>query len=145
LAVKVAGIERTFICHGYCHKQHMQEIFGRSHIVVVPTRTDFSEGFNRVVCESILSNRPVVTSAVCPALSYVKEAVVEVPPDDVKAYGDAILNLYRDRELYEQKRLACQIVQEQFYNPSKGWGAALKSILLKITETDVKSLTMVGR
>jgi len=132
LAVKQAGIEHTFVCHGYCTKQNMRKMFGRSHIVIVPTRTDFSEGFNRVVCESILSARPVVTSAVCPALSYVKEAVVEVPPDDVKAYGDAILNLYRDRELYEQKRLACQIVQEQFYDPSKGWGAALKSVLLKI-------------
>lgn len=132
LAVKEAGLEHTFICHGYCTKQHMREMFGRSHIVIVPTRTDFSEGFNRVVCESILSGRPVVTSAVCPALSYVQEAVVEVPPNDVEAYGDAILSLYRDRELYEQKRLACNIVQEQFYDPSKGWGSALKSVLLSM-------------
>ncbi|MEM6753547.1 MAG: glycosyltransferase family 4 protein [Cyanobacteria bacterium P01_C01_bin.38] len=145
LAVKEAGIERTFICHGYCQKQHMREIFGRSHIVVVPTRTDFSEGFNRVVCESILSNRPVVTSAVCPALSYVKEAVVEVPPNDVKAYGDAILNLYKERELYEQKRLACKIVQEQFYDLNKGWGAALKSVLFKIQQTEAKYLTTANR
>ncbi len=145
LAVKEAGIEHTFICHGYCQKQHMQEIFGRSHVVVVPTRTDFSEGFNRVVSESILSGRPVVTSVVCPALCYVKEAVVEVPPNDVKAYGDAILDLYRDRELYEQKRSACQIVQEQFYDQSNGWGAALKSVLLKIENAEAKSLTMAGR
>ena len=144
LAVNEAAIEDNFICHGYCNKQQMRKMFERSHIVVVPTRTDFSEGFNRVVGESVLSERPVVTSAVCPALSYVKEAVVEVPPNDVKAYGDAILNLYRDRQLYEQKILACKIVQEQFYDPNKGWGTALKSILLKIEKLEENYLTMAA-
>ena len=145
LAVKEAGLERNFICHGYCTKNHMREMFGRSHIVVVPTRTDFGEGFNRVVGESVLSGRPVVTSAVCPALSYVEEAVVEVPPDDVEAYRDAILNLYRDRQLYEQKRLACKIVQEQFYDLNKGWGAALKSVLLNIEKLEPNDLTIAAR
>lgn len=124
-----AGVERSFICHGYCSKPQMRSMFAQCHVVIVPTRTDFIEGFNRVVCESILSGRPVVTSAVCPALSYVADAVVEVPPNDVQAYGDALVKLLCDRQLYEQKRLACQVVQEQFYDPTKSWGAALKTIL----------------
>jgi len=138
LQVKQAAIEENFICHGHCSKKQMREIFGRSHVVIVPTRKEFSEGFNRVVCESILSGRPVVTSSVCPALSYVQDAVVEVPPNDAIAYGDAILKLYREHEFYEQKRLACKIVQKQFYDPSKGWGFALKSILLKVEKQENK-------
>lgn len=132
LAAHKMGVEKSFICHGYCTKLQMREMFSRSHVVIVPTRTDFSEGFNRVVCESILSGRPVVTSVVCPALSYVEDAVVAVPPDDVQAYGDALLALYSDRQLYEQKRQACFIVQEQFYDTTKNWQATLKSVLLTI-------------
>jgi glycogen synthase len=132
LAAHVSGVDGLFICHGYCTKPQMREMFGRSHVVIVPTRTDFIEGFNRVVCESILSGRPVVTSAVCPALSYVRDAAIEVPVNDVKAYGDALVELCSDRQLYQQKRQACLIAQEQFYDPTKSWGATLKSILLTI-------------
>ena len=142
LEVKQAGIEDNFICHGHCSKQQMKEIFGRSHVVIVPTKKEFSEGFNRVVCESILSGRPVVTSSVCPALSYVREAVVEVPTDDIKAYGDALLRLYSDKLFYNQKKQACSMLQEQFYDGKKSWGAGLKSILLSAaTKKELKLTT----
>lgn len=134
-------INTHFICHGYCSKSQMREMYSRSHVVIVPTRTNFSEGFNRVVCESILSGRPVVTSGVCPALSYVREAVIEVPPNDVKAYGDALLRLYDDRELYEQKKQGCLILQEKFYDTTKSWGTALKSILLTMESEKRLKLT----
>ncbi len=139
LEVKQAAIEDNFICHGHCSKNHMREIFGRSHVVIVPTRKEFSEGFNRVVCESILSGRPVVTSSVCPALSYVQDAVIEVPPDDIKAYGDALLKLYSNKLFYEQKKQGCSLLQEQFYDTSKSWGTALKSIVLSGNKKRIQS------
>jgi glycogen synthase len=129
---KEAGICDSFICHGYCEKPKMREMFNASHVFIVPTRTDFVEGFNRVVAEGILSGRPVVTSSVCPALSYVADAVVEVPPDDVQAYGDALLKLYHDRAFYEEKRKNCLNVQETLYDTSKRWGFLLKSVLEEI-------------
>lgn len=142
LEVKQAGIEDNYICHGHCSKEHMKEIFGLSHVVIVPTKKEFSEGFNRVVCESILSGRPVVTSSVCPALSYVREAVVEVPTDDIKAYGDALLKLYGDQLFYEQKKQACSMLQEQFYDGKKSWESSLKSILLSAaTKKELKLTT----
>ncbi|MCU0569967.1 MAG: glycosyltransferase family 4 protein [Oculatellaceae cyanobacterium Prado106] len=129
-AVQQVGLEEHFFCHGHCQKSAMREMFGRSHVVIVPTRTTFVEGFNQVAAEGILSGRPVITSAVCPALAYVAEAVVEVPPDDVQAYGDALLRLYQDPSFYELKRQGCLEVQDQFYNLSNSWGAALKDVLL---------------
>ncbi|MEQ8757977.1 MAG: glycosyltransferase [Coleofasciculus sp. G1-WW12-02] len=134
LSAKEAGVDSSFVCHGHCKKNQMHEMFNRAHVIIVPTKTDFVEGFNQVVVEGVLSGRPVVTSAVCPALSYVRDAVVEVPPDDIKGYGDALLELCDDREFYEQKRLGCLAVQEQFYDSSLGWGAALKSLLVTIQE-----------
>ncbi len=132
LAAKQADVDDLLICHGYCNKMQMKELFSSSHVVIVPTRKDFVEGFNRVISESILSGRPVITSAVCPALYYVRDAAIEVAPNDVKAYGDALLDLYSDRQLYEEKRKACIAVQEQFYDPDKSWGNILKSIIEKI-------------
>ena len=82
-----------------------------------------------VCAESILAARPVVTSAVCPALEYVKEAVIEVPPDDVSAYCRALLDLANNREIYERKVTACKPLQEQFYDVSNTWHAKLREIL----------------
>jgi glycosyltransferase involved in cell wall biosynthesis len=110
----------------------MREMFNRAHVVIVPTKTDFVEGFNQVVVEGVLSGRPVVTSAVCPALSYVKEAVVEVPPDDIQEYGNALLKLCDDRRFYGEKQRSCLTLQEQFYDSSRSWGAVLKSVLVGI-------------
>ena len=125
-----AGLSETFVCHGYCMKSQMQERLGESHIVIAPTTTDFVEGFCQVVAEGVLAGRPVVTSEVCPALSYVRPAAVEVQPNDVQGYGDALLKLCDDRAFYEEKQQGCLEVQEQFYEFSRSWEATLKSTLI---------------
>lgn len=129
--VKQDLVDSSFTFHGYCNKLKMKEMLSKSHVVIVPTKTDFVEGFNKVIAEGVLSGRPVITSAVCPALSYMQGSLVEVPPDDITAYGDAILKLCEDREFYEQKRQYSKQLSERFYDISSGWGAALKSILVK--------------
>lgn len=133
-AAKQTKVDSSFVCHGHCNKQKMRQMFSQAHVIIVPTRTDFVEGFNQVVVEGILSGRPVITSAVCPAISSVQSAVVEVLPNDTKGYGDALLKLYSDRQFYEQKRQASLGLQEQFYDISQSWGAKLKSILMTVQE-----------
>ncbi|MBW4659008.1 MAG: glycosyltransferase family 4 protein [Drouetiella hepatica Uher 2000/2452] len=140
VAVAQAGLRDTVICYGYCQKPEMRQRLGQSHVVIVPTRTEFVEGFNQVVAEGILAGRPVVTSSVCPALDYVQAAVVEVPPNDVKAYGDALLQLCDDRDFYEQKRRNCLNLQAQFYDPARSWSAALESILMERRSGNAPSL-----
>lgn len=127
--VAEAGLQSRFRCHGHQDKPHMREMYSQAHVVIAPTTTDFIEGFNKVVAEGILAGKPVITSSVCPALEYVAEGVVEVPPNDVQAYGDAIIRLHEDRTLYESKRRGCVTSQEQFYDAERGWGAALKRMI----------------
>jgi glycosyltransferase involved in cell wall biosynthesis len=124
-----AGVTARFRCHGHMNKQGMRDMYVRAHTVVVPTTTDSVEGLNKVVIESVLAGRPVITSTVCPAIEYVRDAVVEVPPDDVRAYGDAILRLVDDRRLYEEKRRNCAAAGGQFYDPARGWGTTLRRVL----------------
>ncbi|GET41463.1 glycosyltransferase family 4 protein [Microseira wollei] len=131
---KLAGVESFFTYHGYYNKPKMQEMYKTCHVVIVPTRTDFVEGFNKVLAEGVLAGRPVVTSAVCPGISYVGDAIVEVPPNDTKAYGDALLELCDNRQFYEQKRQNCLAWQAQFYDSSYSWGAAFRSVIMTINQ-----------
>ncbi|WP_017719085.1 glycosyltransferase family 4 protein [Kamptonema formosum] len=144
LAATQANLDSSFACHGYCNKPKMRQMFQQAHAVIVPTRTEFVEGFNQVIAESVLSGRPVVTSAVCPALSCVRDAVVEVPPNDIKGYTDALLDLCDDRDFYEEKRRGCLGVQEQFYDFSRSWGAALKSVLVGMHQAGELGGTLGG-
>ena len=107
----------------------MRRIYHHAHTVVVHTTSDSVEGLNKVVIESVLAERPVITSSSCPAIEYVRDACVEVPPDDVKGYGDAILRLADDADFYEQKRKSCAAAGAQFYDPARGWGATFRRVL----------------
>jgi glycosyltransferase involved in cell wall biosynthesis len=128
-SAQAAGVTDRFLLHGYCNQSAMRGMYARSHAVVVPTTSDFIEGFNQVVSEAVLAGRPVITSAVCPALWYVRDAAIEVPVDDVRAYGDAILALRNDPKLYRAKAEACVKLQGPFYDLAHGWGAALQEAL----------------
>jgi hypothetical protein len=76
----------------------------------------------------------VVTSSVCPAIRYVRDAVVEVPPDDTQGYGDATLKLYEDKGLYQGKHQGSLKVRGNFFDTQCGWGAALTHILTAIEQ-----------
>ena len=124
-SVLAAGLQNRFRCHGHTTKAQMREMYEKCHVVIVPTTSNFVEGFNKVVAEGVLAGRPVITSSVCPALEYVREAVVEVPPDQPAAYGDAILKLKNDLPFYQSKRQGTTTVRKQFYDIDRGWKSAV--------------------
>jgi len=143
-AIELAGLSRTVRCHGHCDQPTMTEMYSRSNVVIVPTTSDFIEGFNKVVAEGVLSGRPVITSSVCPALALVRDSVLEVPPDDVPAYAQAILQLRDNTELYHAKCRACETAKEQFYEPRKGWAAVLERVLASIDRHPSQSPTWLS-
>ena len=133
---EAAGVAGRFRCHGHVDRERMRGMYAGAHVVVAPTTSAFIEGFNKVVAEAVLAGRPVITSSVCPALGYVRGAVEEVLPDDVDAYGEAILRLAVDHERYESRRRACSEAQAQFYDPSRSWAAAVRRALVSVGVVD---------
>ncbi|MDR3632328.1 MAG: glycosyltransferase family 4 protein [Isosphaeraceae bacterium] len=129
LRVEASGMSDRFRLHGHCDHGEMGRMYGQAHVVVVPTTSEFVEGFNQVVIESVLSARPVVTSSVCPSLEYVLEAAVEVPPDDVEAYAAAIVRLADDPELYRRKQQACLSLRDRFLETDRDFGSVLGRVL----------------
>jgi glycosyltransferase involved in cell wall biosynthesis len=118
--------------HGYCHRPQMRELLRRSHVVIIPTRSDFEEGFNQVVAEAVLSGRPFITSNVCPALEYVREAGIEVAAEDIDGYAAGIERLADNADIYNEKCEACEHLSEQFFDESRSWAAALRTVLIRI-------------
>ena len=129
---EAAGIAARFRCLGHVDKPGMRRLFEQAHVVVAPTTTGSVEGLNKVVVESVLAGRPVVTSRVCPALEYVRDAVVEVPPDEAKGYGEAILRLADDQALYQEKVRGCSNATGQFYDIEQSWYATMRRVLEQV-------------
>jgi glycogen(starch) synthase len=129
-AIRNAALQDRVHVHGYCKKDRMRDLLSATHVCIVPTRSGFVEGIAKTVIEGVMSGRPVVTSEVCGgAVDHVGDAVILVPPDDPRGYAEAIIRLRTDRDLYETKRQACGPIVEKFYDPSRGWAAAVKQAL----------------
>jgi glycosyltransferase involved in cell wall biosynthesis len=102
------GLTECFRLHGRLERSELLAAYRRAHVVVVPTRSDFCEGFALVVAEAILLGRPVITNSVVPALEELGEAIVEVKPDDPASIAEAVARLADDAELFAAKRSACK-------------------------------------
>jgi len=135
-AINSRDLKPVVSYHGFLDRANLYRLWDEAHVVIAPTTTDFAEGFNMVCAEAILAGRPVVTSAVCPALSYIKEAAIEVRPNDVEGYRKAILALANDRALYDEKQAACGPLQAQFYDENNSYATKLKILLEKIAEEE---------
>jgi glycosyltransferase involved in cell wall biosynthesis len=127
--VEQQGLQSTVRLHGYCNSSKMQELLASCHIVIVPTKSEMIEGFNKVVAEAVLAHRPFVTSHLCPAIEYVRGGGLEVPADDVDQYVDAIKSLADNRERYEECVDASCELAEQFLDPDLSWAAVLERVL----------------
>jgi glycogen synthase len=139
-AINSRNLKAIVSYRGFLDRASLYKLWDEAHVVITPTTTAFAEGFNMVCAEAILAGRPVVTSAVCPALSYIKEAAIEVRPNDVEGYRMALLALARDRALYQKKQAACKPLQAQFYDQGNSYGAKLRILLEKLQRKSERGL-----
>jgi glycogen(starch) synthase len=131
-SIRAANLGEVVTCHGYCKPEQMREVMSRSHVVAVPTRKDLEAGFEMTCAEAILGGRPLITSAVSPALHYLKPAAIEVRPNCVEDYERAVEMLADDRRLYAQKLEASGALQEQFFSFDRSWDSAMRKALASI-------------
>jgi glycogen(starch) synthase len=126
--VRAMGLEQIVRFHGQCSGPELKRMYGLSHVVVVPTTTDFREGFNQVVAEAALAGRIVVTSRVCPAIRYVDGVAREVEPDNVQGYANALEELYWVRTGCMDRTLD-EVDRGRFFDVSYGWAAAVERVV----------------
>jgi glycogen(starch) synthase len=83
--------------YGRLNREDLLEEYRKAHLVIVPTRSTFAEGFCMVVAEAVLLLRPVLTNEVVPAARVLKDAVVLAKTDDVESYVSAIAAMSAER------------------------------------------------
>ena len=111
----------------------LRELMVRSHATIVPTRSEFPEGLAKTAVEGVLSGRPVITSAVVPAMEILRAACVEAKPDDADSYAEQILNLIDEPERYLSLCQACKEFEMQFYDGRLGMRNILQRIIWDTT------------
>lgn len=131
-AVIDSGLADRCFVHGVCDADRVRAFYGDSHIVVVPTRSTFEEGYNKVCAEAVIAGRPVVTSTACPALADIRQAAVEVRVDDVDNYADAIKQLATDESLYLTKVAAARVAGDRYFDSQASYAASMKATLSRL-------------
>jgi glycogen(starch) synthase len=79
--------------------------------------------------EAVLAGRPVITSAVVPAMNEMKNACYQAVTNDVDSYVKGINEIASDRTLYESLRASCQTESKQFIDRKKGLTAVLDNVI----------------
>jgi glycosyltransferase involved in cell wall biosynthesis len=123
------GLSDSFRFHGYVKQPELIPMFRSAFAVIVPTRREFAEGFNKVVAEGVLARKPVITSSVCPAVESFGDGVVVVPPEDAAAYVAALVRLADDTGHYDAVVAAGEEHRSQLYDEERGWAHVLESLL----------------
>lgn len=135
-AISSSGLGHIMFAHGHLSRSELSDFLEKSHVVVVPTRRAFPEGLNQVVIEAVLARRPVITSAVCPALELVSDAALKAEPDDAQSYEACIRALINDPDLMNMLVMAGDRYREQFFDPSLAWTQKAASLIDQHGETN---------
>lgn len=121
--------------HGWCNHEQLTAIMAKLHVVVAPTRSDFVEGFNMVVVEALLSNRPIITSRTCPALEYVRgPGTIEVGVESVPELTEALRRLATDRAALAHAAAHSFELAASFLEPRYSYREAVSEVLQAILE-----------
>lgn len=124
--VEARNLTTTINIMGWVSLDALIDIYNQCHLSIVPTTSGFKEGLAMTVAESVLAGRPVITSAVVPAIGEMKAACYEAVTNNIDSYVMGIEQISSDHALYEAMRLACLTEGRQFLDRSKGLTALLK-------------------
>jgi glycosyltransferase involved in cell wall biosynthesis len=113
------------IVHGRLPRSELFALYSRAHAVIVPTRSDFSEGLPAVCAEAVLFGLPVVTSRLSNAIPVLGPAIMEAEPEDVESYVGAIRKLAEDNTTFLRLCNACPELARQFVDRDQSYPAAL--------------------
>jgi len=114
---------------GRVEPEHLRQLLIESHAAIIPTRSDFAEGLAMSAIEPVLLGRPIITSAVVPALESLQDAAIIARTDDVSSYVDGVFTIVESPETYRRLVGACAVLREQFFGPGKSFQDVLGKVI----------------
>lgn len=122
-------LDGCVIIHGRLERAELLNVYARSDAVIVPTRSNFTEGMPQVSAEAILAGVPVIASDVTNTFDVIGPATIQVATDDVEGYADAVSQLAKDQSLRNRLTLACAEYAPQFLDRAQSYPAAVDRVL----------------
>jgi glycosyltransferase involved in cell wall biosynthesis len=132
--IKEKKAEGFVVLRGQSNQPAMLDMIGKSHVLISPTTSDFSEGLAKVPLEGVIAGRPVIVSSSVPAKELLGDAAQEIPADNQTLLVDAVRQLVVDPEKYRLQQAACEQVKAQFFDRSRSWGTLMLDALIKIAQ-----------
>lgn len=128
-AVQAQHLEDRFVLRGKLGRTDLLAAYGRSHVVVVPTRSNFIEGLAMVCAEAMLAGRPVVTSKLVPALELMHGCALEAREEDPADYARQIRAVVSYPDRYAAMVAAASACSVQFVDGAIGLEAVMAKCL----------------
>lgn len=120
-------MEEIFNMHGQCKSENMKSFYENADIVIVPTRSKFSEGFNKVVIEGVLSGATVIASDVCTLDVFKSKKIYGVEANNIEQYISILSKILENNELYDN---VSNEDLEFFTNYNNSWEYAFREGVL---------------
>lgn len=117
------------VFHGHMPRDRLHQLLPMADALVVPTTSDFVEGFNQVVVEGVLAAVPTITTDVCPATEYVKGSVLLFEAGNVEALADKLRLVLLDAGVRTQLVERSKMQAAYFYNACNGWEPAFREVV----------------
>jgi glycosyltransferase involved in cell wall biosynthesis len=118
------------LVRGRLKRPELLAAYARAHVVIVPTRTSFTEGYAMVVAEALLMLKPVVTNRGVPSTETLGGAVLFAEADDVESYAQKLLQISRDGSLYSRLVDAARALRPTILDQSNSLRAKMDEISL---------------
>lgn len=128
-AVAVSDVADMITIRGRLERTDLLQAYADSSLVIVPTRSDFTEGMPLVCAEAMLALRPVLASKVTNAVPVLGAAMLEAIPDDPASYVTQIARFANDPALRAQLAEATIAARAQFLDRRRSYAAAIDALL----------------
>ena len=76
------------IIRGRLEREALLDVYAKSHMAIVPTRSNFTEGMPQRLRQAVLSGLPVITSQVANAFDVIGPATIRAETDDTESYAE---------------------------------------------------------
>jgi glycogen synthase len=129
-AIASRQLADCMLVRGRLKRPELLAAYARAHVVIVPTRTSFTEGYAMVVAEALLMLKPVVTNRGVPSTETLGGAVLLAEADDVESYAQKLLQISRDGSLYSRLVDAARALRPTILDQSNSLRAKMDEISL---------------
>jgi glycosyltransferase involved in cell wall biosynthesis len=124
--IRAHGLGELIKTRGRLKRPELVKEYLNAHMVIVPTKSDFAEGFAMVVAEAVLLLRPVISSSVVPSTEILKNAVMLAKTDDTDSYVKLLAAVSSSEETYSDLVFNCRRLRPMLLDNSSSFLVALR-------------------